>query len=304
MIFPAMTFGGRLRTAAAGLAALGVAGMSSLAPAGAGESRYDTSRAVTVGGSLTEIVFALGEEERLVARDSTSVFPAGAMELPDIGYMRALSPEGVLSIDPSVIVMLEGSGPPEALEVLEKASVPLVTVPERFDRDGILEKIRIVGEVFGVEGKAAKLADEIAADLDAAKAATADLKERKKVLFVLSLQGGRVLASGAGTAADGIIAMAGGVNAVTGYSGYKQLSDEALIEAAPDVILSMDRGGGAPDAQADELFNHPAIAATPAAAARKVVRMDGAFLLGFGPRTAAAARSLAEALYGDAVGVH
>ena len=313
MIFPAMnvgamtvgamTVGGRLRAAATGLAALGFAGLSSLAPAGAGDSRYDISRAVTVGGSLTEIVYALGEEDHLVARDSTSVFPAEAMELPDIGYMRALSPEGVLSIDPSVIVMLEGSGPPEALEVLEKASVPLVTVPERFDRDGILEKIRIVGEVFGVEDKAAKLAGDIAADLDAAKAATADVKERKKVLFVLSLQGGRVLASGTGTAADGIIAMAGGVNAVTGYSGYKQLSDEALIEAAPDVILVMDRGGDH-QTQAGELLAHPAIAATPAAANKKVVRMDGAFLLGFGPRTAAAARELAGALYGDAIGAH
>jgi iron complex transport system substrate-binding protein len=123
------------------------------------------------------------------------------------------------------------------------------------------------------------------------------------VLFVLSLQGGRVLASGTGTAADGIIAMAGGVNAITGYSGYKQLSDEALIEAAPDVILAMDRGGDH-ETQADELLTHPAIAATPAAAARKVVRMDGAFLLGFGPRTAAAIRELSAALYGDAVGAH
>jgi len=298
-----MFLAGRVGAVATGLAILGLAGLSSLAPAWADDARHDTARTVAVGGSLTEIVYALGEEKRLVARDSTSVFPPEALELPDIGYMRALSPEGVLSVNPSMILLLEGSGPPEALEVLEKASVPLVTVPERFDRDGILEKVRIVGEVFGVEDKAAKLADGIAADIDAAQAATADIKERRKVLFVLSLQGGRVLASGTGTAADGIIAMAGGVNAVTGYAGYKQLSDEALIEAAPDVILAMDRGGDH-ETQADELLVHPAIAATPAAAARKVVRMDGAFLLGFGPRTAAAVRELSEALYGDAFGAH
>lgn len=296
-----MTSSKALRAAATSLAAAGLAGLAFLGAALAGESEYDTSRVVAVGGSLTEIVYALGEEARLVARDSTSVFPAEALELPDIGYMRALSPEGVLSIDPSLIVLLEGSGPPEALEVLGKASIPLVTVPERFDRDGILEKIRIVGDVLGVEDKADRLATDVAADIDAAQAATAGVKERKKVLFVLSLQGGRVLASGTGTAADGIIAMAGGVNAVTEYPGYKQLSDEALIEAAPDVILAMDRGGDH-ETQAGELLAHPAIAATPAAASRKVVRMDGAFLLGFGPRTAAAARELATALYGDAVG--
>ena len=292
-----------LHAAVSAVAAAGFAGLSLLGTAWAGDEGYDTSRVVSIGGSLTEIVYALGEEQHLVARDSTSVFPAQANELPDIGYMRALSPEGVLSIDPSVILLLEGSGPPETLDVLEKASVPLVTVPERFDREGILEKIEIVGDVLGVADKAEKLAADVSAEIDAARALTADVKERKKVLFVLSLQGGRVLASGTGTAADGIIAMAGGVNAVTGYAGYKQLSDEALIEAAPDVILAMDRGGDH-ETQAGELLAHPAIAATPAAAARKVVRMDGAFLLGFGPRTAAAARELAGALYGDAIGAH
>ena len=243
----------------------------------------------------------MGAGGRPRPRDSTSVFPPEALALPDIGYMRALSPEGVLSINPSTILLLEGSGPPEALDVLRKASVPLVTVPEKFDRAGILEKIAVVGDVLGVGDKAGKLADRVAADIDAAQAATAGIENRKKVLFVLSLQGGRVLASGTGTAADGIIALAGGVNAVDAYPGYKQLSDEAIIEAAPDVILAMDRGGDH-ETQADQLLSHPAIAATPAAANRQVVRMDGAFLLGFGPRTAEAARELASALYGDAIG--
>lgn len=296
-----MTFSYRLRAVALGVAAAGFASLSALGTAWAGDGTYDTSRVVAVGGSLTEIVYALGEEGRLIARDSTSVFPPEALALPDIGYMRALSPEGVLSINPSTILLLEGSGPPEALDVLRKASVPLVTVPEKFDRAGILEKIAVVGDVLGVGDKAGKLADRVAADIDAAQAATAGIENRKKVLFVLSLQGGRVLASGTGTAADGIIALAGGVNAVDAYPGYKQLSDEAIIEAAPDVILAMDRGGDH-ETQADQLLSHPAIAATPAAANRQVVRMDGAFLLGFGPRTAEAARELASALYGDAIG--
>jgi len=298
-----MTLSIRLRALSLGFAAASFVSLSALDAAIADDVAYDTSRVVTIGGSLTEIVYALGEEGRLAARDSTSVYPPEALELPDVGYMRALSPEGVLALDPSVIVLLEGSGPPEALEVLKKASVPLVTVPESFDREGILKKIEVVGHVLGVDEKAVALSARIEADIDAAEAATADIEKRRKILFVLSLQGGRVLASGTDTAADGIIDMAGGVNAVTAYSGYKQLSDEAIIEAAPDVILAMERGGDH-ETEADQLLAHPAIAATPAAANRAIVRMDGAFLLGFGPRSAEAVRELSAALYGDAIGAH
>ena len=289
-----------LRAFARGLVVACLASLPAVSAALAGETDFDTSRMVTIGGSLTEIVYALGEEDRLVARDSTSVYPPEALNLPDVGYIRALSPEGVLSVDPGLIVLLEGAGPPEALDVLEKANVPLVSVPESFDRDGILAKIRVVGDVLGVEDKAAALAVRVKADLDQAQAATANIGERKKILFVLSLQGRRVMVSGSDTAADGIIAMAGGVNAIAGYSGYKQLTDEAIIDAAPDLILAMDRGAEL-DVQADQLLVHPAIAATPAGANQNILRMDGAFLLGFGPRTAAAVHELATALYGDAI---
>ena len=93
-----------------------------------------------------------------------------------------------------------------------------------------------------------------------------------------------------------MIELAGGQNAVTGYSGYKQMTDEAVIEAAPEVILMMDRRGNH-DFDAETLFGHPAIATTPAAKSRDVIRMDGLYLLGFGPRTADAIADLAKRLY-------
>ncbi|TJV88076.1 MAG: hemin ABC transporter substrate-binding protein [Mesorhizobium sp.] len=255
----------------------------------------DPSKIAAIGGSITEIVFALGEEDRLVARDSTSRYPEAALKLPDVGYMRQLSPEGVLSVNPSGILALHGSGPKEAVDVL-KTSVPFIEVPERYDRQGILEKIHIVGKALGADGKADALAAEIDAKLKAAEKQTASIKERKRVLFVLSMQGGKILASGSDTAADGIIKLSGGVNAVEGFSGYKQLSDKAVITARSDVILMMNNAG--PAASDDELFANPAILSTPAGAARKVVRMDGGYLLGFGPRTADVIHDLAASLYG------
>ncbi|WP_343504973.1 heme/hemin ABC transporter substrate-binding protein [Alloyangia pacifica] len=260
----------------------------------------EPQRIVSIGGSVTEIVYALGEEDRLVARDTTSTYPPEVTALPDIGYIRQLSPEGVLSVNPTLVLTEEGAGPPEAVELLKEVSIEFVEIPEGYDRAAVLAKIRRVSETLGVPEKGEELASDVAAALDEASRivgeATSDMPPRR-VLFVLSMQGGRIMAGGTNTAADGIIRLAGGVNAVAGFDGYKPLSDEAIIEAAPDVILMMARGSDL--AISDEaLFSHPAIAPTPAGETRAVLRMDGMKLLGFGPRTAEAATELAHALAG------
>lgn len=262
----------------------------------------DPSRIVAIGGPVTEILYAMGEEGRLVARDSTSVYPEAAMKLPDIGYMRAISPEGVLSVNPTGLLVVEGSGPQQALDVLKKASVSYVTIPDRYTHDGIVEKVRAVGKAIGAEAKAEELASKVDADLDATEKLTANVTERKRVLFILSMKGGKILASGTNSAADGVIKLAGAVNAVEGFEGYKALSEEAALAAKPDVILMMTRGGEHSASDGKEIFENAALAATPAGKDKKLIRMDGAYLLGFGPRTASAARELATTLYGDALG--
>lgn len=259
----------------------------------------DTSRLVTIGGAVTEIVFNLGLGDKIIARNSTSFYPEQATRLPDVGYMRQLSPEGVLSVNPSAILMIEGSGPKTALDVLSKASVPMVTIPEGFDRDAIVAKIRAVGKAVDATARAEELATKVAADVDAATAAVAAIPaaERKRVLFVLSAQGGKIMAAGDHTAANGILKLAGAINATPSFHGYKQLNDEAIIEARPDFILMMSQGGPATVSD-EQILSNPAIALTPAGRNRAIIRMSGLTLLGFGPRTAEAIRSLSHQLYG------
>ena len=261
----------------------------------------DPSRVAVIGGSLLEIVYALGEEGRVVARDSTGIFPPEATALPDVGYMRTLSPEGVLSVNPSALLVVEGSGPPEALDVLSKGSIPYVTVPEDFGHQGILAKVRAVGQALGVTDKAEALAATLDADLKTAEAATSDIPdlERKRVLFVISVQEGKIRAAGSGTAADGIITLAGGINPLAEMQGYQTLSDEALITANPDYVVMM-QNSGAGDFSAD-LAANAALAASPALQQGHLLKVDGAFMLGFGPRTPKAILTLAHELYGDRV---
>jgi len=252
-------------------------------------------RIVSIGGSITEIIFALGEEDRLIARDSTSVFPKEALSLPDVGYIRQLAPEGVLSVNPDLIIALEGSGPPETIDTLKGANVPMVFISEGYTADNIKQKILAVGKALNVPAKAAKLASKTEAEINKIIEQINSSPSSKKVLFILSMRGGKVLASGQKTAANGIIALAGAENVISEFDGYKQISDESIITAQPDAILMMDRRGD--HSQSDtEIFSHPAIALTPAGKNAKIIRMDGLYMLGFGPRTADAVSELFNSL--------
>lgn len=261
----------------------------------------DVQRVVTIGGSLTEIVYRIGQEVKLVGRDSTSLYPQAVNKLPDVGYIRRLSPEGVLSVDPNLILTLEGAGPPEAVQVLKTAKVRFESVPEQYDEVGVLRKIEAIGKALKAEREAEDLTDEVRKGFEDLRALTAPIDKKKRVLFVLSITGGKVLSAGTNTAAAGIVELAGGENAFDDFTGYKPLSDEAIIAAQPDVVLMMDRREN--HASSDEdLLTHPAIALTPAGKSGNLLRMDGLYLLGFGPRTPDAAKDLARALYGDTLG--
>jgi iron complex transport system substrate-binding protein len=103
------------------------------------------------------------------------------------------------------------------------------------------------------------------------------------------------MVAGRNTGADGIIRLAGAVNAIGEFEGYKIVSDEALIAAQPDSVLVMERSNS--QLTADEVFSHAAFRGSPAALRKSFVSMEGLYLLGFGPRTASAARDLAHSLY-------
>ena len=257
----------------------------------------EAKRIIAIGSSVTEIVYALGQQDRLVGRDRTSTFPTKALDLPDVGYIRALSPEGVLSVEPDLIVALEGSGPPEAVAVLKEAGVPFVSITENYTRDGVVDKIRAVGIALGVEDAAENLAVQTGAKIDGAhsKAVDAAVDGPLRVLFILSAQDNRIMVGGAETQADSIIRLAGGVNAASSVTGFKPMTPEAITSTAPDVILMMNRQGDHVTAN-EELFSLPAIQLTPAGQNKRLIRMQGAYLLGFGPRTADAIADLSAEL--------
>lgn len=255
----------------------------------------DTSRIVTIGGAVTEIVYALGFGDRVIAIDLTSTYPAAAKNRPSIGYMRALAPEGVLSLGPSIVLAIEGSGPAEAIEVLSRASIPFVLVPEGYDEEGVLRKIRFVAQALGVPEKGEQLARTVADDFAAARKLLAQKVTRKRTaVFVLATGSGTPTIAGRHTSAEGILTLAHVDNAISSVNGFKQATPEATLAAQPQAIIMLLERNHAMNA--DAVFALPAFATTPAAKDKRLVLIPSYYLT-FGPRTAHAMRDLAAEIY-------
>ncbi len=257
---------------------------------------FGDERIVSVGGSITEIVYALGLQERLVAVDTTSLYPPQARELPNVGYMRQLAAEPILALAPTLILAVEDSGPPTVLDQLRSTGTKLVNVPDDPSPQGVLDKVALVADTLGVETQGAALRLRLAGAFSRLEAQVAKVTERPRVLFLLSVGNGAPLAAGRDTSAAGIIALAGGVNAIDGFTKFKPLSPEAAIAAAPDVVLITGRTLGMLGGR-EGLLTRPELAGTPAAKNGRLVTMDGLLLLGFGPRTPQAIVELAQALH-------
>ncbi|MEL7138495.1 MAG: ABC transporter substrate-binding protein [Pseudomonadota bacterium] len=270
--------------------------MSAQLGAGPALAEPEPQRIVVAGGDLTEIVFALGAGDRVVGVDSTSTWPAAATEREQIGYVRRLSPEGILSLSPDLVIAAHDAGPDIALEQLEAAGVKIAQAPQAETAEAIERKIAFVGEALGLGEKASVLAEDFSSSLSTVKDKVAKLDGTPRVLFILSVRNGAPLIGGAGTTADEMIALAGGVNAGGEVDGYKPMNQEAIIAAAPDIVLMMaqhaERIGGL-----ESVMTRPEIALTPAGQEGNGVVMDGMLLLGFGPRTPDAIAELARALH-------
>ncbi|MCR9257228.1 MAG: ABC transporter substrate-binding protein [Alphaproteobacteria bacterium] len=250
-------------------------------------------RIVSIGGSVTEIVHALGLGDRIIAADTTSLYPPETEALPKVGYMRQLAVEPILAMNPGIIIHEPDAGPPAVLEQLAATGIELVSVPDDPSPEGVIAKIQAVADALKLSDDGAALANRFMADLSAARAAVGT-ETKPRVLFLIGIQN-RPFAAGTDTSAASIIDLAGGENAVTGFDGYKPLSPEAAIAARPDAILVTDRTlammGGK-----DAILARPELAPTPAAAAGRLISLDGLLLLGFGPRTPDAVKALRLAL--------
>jgi iron complex transport system substrate-binding protein len=269
---------------------------SSAAPASSGDVAAK-DRLVVVGGAATEIVFALGAGPRVVATDTSGMFPPEANALPKVGYMRQLSAEGILGLRPTQVLLSEESGPPAALAQLEQAKVRVVEVPGATNLEQAVARVRAVAEAVGEKAAGDALATKLEADALAARDRARAGAKKTRVLFLYARGPGTMFVGGKGTSAAAMLDIVGAVNAGDGVEGFASLTAESAAAAAPEVILVPTKGLASLGGE-EGLLKQPGLAETPAGKAKRIVSVDDSLLLGFGPRLPEAIDLLAKALAG------
>jgi iron complex transport system substrate-binding protein len=248
-------------------------------------------RIITIAGNVTETVYALGLGDRVAAVDASSVYPPKAEQMPKVGYYRNINAEGVLSLSPDLIITTEAAGPPEVLEQLRGSKIPIAVLTSAQTFEGAQQRITQIAQLLDQVDKGKELTDRMTEQL----AKVVKPEKAPKVLFIYARGVGTQNVAGTNTSADAMIRLAGGANAVTEYEGYKPMSAEAIIAAAPDFVMFTSRGlesiGGV-----DAVAGLNGIAQTPAGQNKKIFSIDDLVLLGFGPRTAQGVIELSEAI--------
>lgn len=244
-------------------------------------------RIISVNGTVTEIIYALKLEDQLVAVDSTSYYPKQATYLPNVGYQRTLTTEGILNLKPSQIIGLESAGPPATIQNLKDAGVPLQLFPDEFNLDTPADRVLEIGKIFNKNKEAKILANSIKNQIQKLNIKNTNIR----VLFIYSRNPSSVFISGTGTAAHAMINLSGAKNAINEFSEYKPLTSEALVKANPDIILMPEKSalgfGGE-----KVIWEINGMELTRAGKEKNLIILDDLLLLGFGPRLPYALKTL------------
>lgn len=268
------------------LLALTTACNSGAKPEETKEAKVETKRIVSLSGSITEIIYAVGSQKELIGVDVTSTYPAAAEKLTNLGHVRKLAVESLLALNPTHVVMLEDEVSPDLKSKLKQAKIELVT----FKHPNSVEDAKsLVKEVAKWLGKA-EASKAIVAKIDTDIQKLEKLGKKPKVLFVYARGAGTLMVAGENTPLEKMIVLAGGENAGKGFTDFKPLTSESVIAANPDVILMFT--SGAQSLGPDGIFNVPGVSATNAGKNKALIQMDGQLLSGFGPRVADALTEL------------
>lgn len=255
-------------------------------------------RIVSATGNASETIAELGLADKLVAVDLTSKLPKEIMsKKPLIGYRRMLSAEGILSMQPDLLILAPDAGPPAVVKQLQAAKLMIMTIVNDKSIDGVVADIRQIAEKLDATEAAKPLIEGIRKDEKAVKDLIAAYPRQPKMVFLMDGGVGRgINGLGKGTAGDAMINIVGGNNIFAEeFNSVKAISAESMATADMDMIVIAAHGGGKEGTGIIEnaTADYSNLALTKAAKKNCIFRIGTVEALGFGPGVAAAAKEIA-----------
>jgi iron complex transport system substrate-binding protein len=255
-----------------------------------GPATAQSVRIITAGSAITETVCALGDCEKIVASDRTSLHPASIQKLPSIGYRTGINAEGILSLKPTMVIAEKEYLDAGVLDQLKSSGVKLVIVEARYGFEDTKAAINQIGQTLGKMEEAKKLIARNETELKEAETMLSKVKSKPKVICVYNRGTSTMSIAGQKTFAE-ILRYVGASNAYPEVTGYKPLNTEALIAANPDYLVMISSGlesiGGV-----DGVLKIPGVAQTNAGKLKQIVAVESLKLTNFGPRFGEAVKEL------------
>lgn len=252
-------------------------------------------RVISTTGNASETIALIGAQDKLIAVDTTSLLPADVMsEKPKIGYRRALSSEGILSLNPDLVILAPDAGPPEVVAQIESSGVPLLRIADVKTPEGIADDIRAVAKAVEHEAEGEALVAKLDATFAKAREVQSTYPKKPNILIYFASHNGGGQGMGKESAGDALIQLLGGENALD-IEGIKPISPEALLAIPADVILVAEIGKKlehtAESVSGEDL---PDLAPSMAAQNGCLIRVDVMKSLGFGPSYADASLAISD----------
>ncbi len=198
---------------------------------------YAYDRIISIGGGLTETIFALGAQDKLIARDRTSYYPKAVENLPDVGVMRMLSAEPIIAMNPDLILAKEGSGPANVLEQIATLDIKLEIMPSPHNIEELFAQNVKLGELLGHQEEAMELNRKLKIENEILVEKRSKLIKRPRVVAMLSTSPGNYRVAGGDTAIQKMVDLTGAENIFFEQNSYKNINVENMLQANPDYIF-------------------------------------------------------------------
>jgi len=253
---------------------------------------------ISIGGSISETICALGHKKDLKAVDTSSIYPLSLKKIKKIGYWLQVPKEGILSLSPKIVIASENAKPKKIINSFKNFGIKTYIISDKPSLNSAKKKIEKIAKILHEEKQANKILKKMDKKISLVQNAINNKKVKPKVLFLFSIGAGQNLGAGKGTKVGKMISLAGGVNALE-MKNFVKISPESILKINPDIIIFSSEHG---KVKLDKKYNNKNLALTTAGKNKNFFTMNMLLISGFTVRTANALQDLSCMFYKNSFG--